>query len=94
MSWKKIKPDELAESLGVNSSEVREKQKLIKLIIDARKRNKLSQVELAEKIGVTQSRIAQIESGIGTSRVSFDVLLNILTELGYDYRIVSKRSVA
>lgn len=94
MSWKKIKPDELAESLGVNSSEVREKQKLIKLIIDARKRKKLSQVELAEKIGVTQSRIAQIESGIGTSRVSFDVLLNILTELGYDYRIVSKRSVA
>ena len=94
MSWKKIKPDELAESLGVNSSEVREKQKLIKLIIEARKKNKLSQVELAKKVGVTQSRIAQIESGIGTSRVSFDVLLNILTELGYDYRIVSKRSVA
>ena len=94
MSWKKIKPDELAESLGVNSSEAREKQKLIKLIIEARKKNKLSQVELAKKVGVTQSRIAQIESGIGTSRVSFDVLLNILTELGYDYRIVSKRSVA
>ena len=92
MAWKKVKPEELAESLGVNASEVREKQKLIKLILDARKKLKLSQAALAKKVGVTQSRIAQIESGVGTSRISFDVLLNILTALGYDYHIVSKRS--
>ena len=94
MAWKKMKPEELAESLGVSAAEVREKQKLIKLIIEARKKRKLSQAELAKKVGVTQGRIAQIESGVGTSRISFDVLLNISTELGYDYHIVSKRCVA
>ena len=92
MAWKKVRPEKLAESLGVNASEVREKQKLIKLIVDARKKHKLSQVALAKKVGVTQSRIAQIESRVGTSRISFDILLNILTELGYDYQIVSKLS--
>ena len=92
MAWKKVKPEDLAEFLGVNAAEVREKQKLIKLIVDARKRAKLSQVALAKMVGVTQGRIAQIESGIGTGRVSFDVLLNILTVLGFDYHIVSKRS--
>ena len=92
MAWKKVRPEKLAESLGVNASEVREKQKLIKLIVDARKKHKLAQVALAKKVGVTQSRIAQIESRVGTSRISFDILLNILTELGYDYQIVSKLS--
>ena len=94
MGWKSVKPEELAKSLGVNASEVREKQKLIKLIVEARKQHKLSQAALAKKVGVTQGRIAQIESGVGTSRVTFDVLLNILSALGYDYRIVSKRGVA
>jgi hypothetical protein len=41
---------------------------------------------------VTQGRIAQIESGVGTCRVRFDVLLNIVTTLGYDYQIVPRRS--
>lgn len=91
MAWKKVKPEDLAESLGVNSSEVREKQKLVKLIVEVRKKRRLSQVALAKKLGVSQGRIAQIESGVGTSRVSFDVMLNILTTLGYEYRIVSKR---
>ena len=58
MAWKKVRPEKLAESLGVNASEVREKQKLIKLIVDARKKHKLSQVALAKKVGVTQSRVA------------------------------------
>ena len=92
MAWKKVKSKDLAASLGVNASEVREKQKIIKRIVLARKKHGLSQLALAKRMGVTQSRIAQIESGVGTSRVSFDVLLNILTELGYDYEIVSKRS--
>ena len=36
-----------------------------------------------KKLGVSQGRIAQIEAGIGTAQVSFDVLLNVLGELGY-----------
>ncbi len=92
MAWKEMNIDELAKSLGVNASEVREKQKLIQLIVKIRKEQKMSQVALAKKAGVTQSRIAQIESGIGTSKVTFDILLNILTILGYDFKILPKRA--
>ena len=91
MPWKNINIEELAESLGVNASEVREKQKLIGQIVKARKIAGLSQVALAKKVGVSQSRIAQIESGIGTSKITFDVLLNILAILGYDFSIVPKK---
>jgi len=41
---------------------------------------------------VSQARIAQIESGIGTAKISFDVLFNILVALGYDYRVVTRKA--
>lgn len=91
MTWKEIDIEELASSLGVNHRAVIEKQHLIKLIIKTRKSKRLSQQSLAKKIGVTQGRIAQIESGIGTSNVTFDVLLNILRILGYDFKIIPKK---
>ena len=92
MAWKEMSSDELAQSLGLNPAEVREKQHLIGLIIKARKERKLTQASVAKTVGVTQGRIAQIESGIGTSRVTFDVLLNILEILGYSYRITAKKA--
>ena len=91
MAWKEMSMETLAKSLGANLAEVREKQRLIDLIIKARKTQRLSQTALASRIGVTQSRIAQIESGVGTSKVSFDILLNILVELGYEFRVVAKK---
>jgi transcriptional regulator with XRE-family HTH domain len=91
MAWKETNFEEIARSLGVSPSEIREKQKLIQLIVETRKKKSLFQVSLAKKLGVSQSRIAQIESGIGTSKISFDVLLNILGELGYEFKIVSKK---
>ena len=45
MAWKEMNIDELAESLGVSIAEVREKQKLIHLIVKTRKSLKMSQVE-------------------------------------------------
>jgi predicted transcriptional regulator len=92
MPWKELDIDSFAKKLGINASEAREKQKIIQLIVKTRKELDISQAGLAEKIGVSQSRIAQIESGIGTSKISFDVLLNVLTQLGYDYKIVSKKA--
>jgi bacteriocin-like protein len=92
MAFKEMNTDELANILGVNASEVREKQKLIELIVKTRKESKISQATLAKKAGVTQSRIAQIESGVGTSKVTFDVLFNILRLLGYDFRIMTKKA--
>jgi transcriptional regulator with XRE-family HTH domain len=92
MPWKEVTLRELAKSVGANVSEVREKQRLIELIVRTRKARELSQTALAKKIGVSQARIAQIESGIGTAKVSFDVLFNILVALGYDYRVVTTKA--
>ena len=92
MAWKEVSIEDLADSLGVDVGEVREKQRLIQLIVKTRKERGLSQAKLAEKIGVTQGRIAQIESGVGTSRITFDVLLDILGTLGYDYKIVTRKA--
>ncbi len=90
MAWKEMTVEEVAKSLGVNVVEVREKQRLMNQIVSARKKKGFSQAHLAKRMGVTQSRIAQIESGIGTAKVTFDVLLSILTELGFEYKVVTK----
>ena len=92
MAWKEISIEELAKSLGANVTEVREKQRLVGLIVKARKANKLSQATLAKKLGISQARIAQIESGVGTAKVTFDVLFNMLVALGFDYRVVTKKA--
>ncbi len=92
MAWKEMSVAETARSLGVSIGEVREKQHLIELIIKERKTKKLSQQALAKKIGVTQGRIAQIESGVGTAKITFDVLLNILSALGYGFKIVPRKA--
>lgn len=92
MAWKEMTTEELAQSLGVNAKEVQEKQKLMQLIVKVRRAKGLSQAALAKKVGVSQSRIAQIESGVGTAKVTFDVLLNILAVLGYDFKIVPRKA--
>jgi DNA-binding XRE family transcriptional regulator len=92
MAWKEMSTEELARSLGLNAKEVQEKQKLMQLIVKTRKSKGLSQAALAKKVGVSQSRIAQIESGVGTSKVTFDVLLSVLSVLGYGFTIVPKKA--
>lgn len=92
MPWKTKTIEDLALSLGLNSVEVREKQQLMEKIQTIRKKQGLSQSALAKEVGVSQSRIAQIESGVGTSKVTFDILLNILNILGYDYKIVPQKA--
>jgi transcriptional regulator with XRE-family HTH domain len=92
MAWKEVSIEELAKSLGANITEIREKQRLVGLIVKTRKAKKLSQAALAKKLGISQARIAQIESGVGTAKVTFDVLFNMLVALGYDYRVVTKKA--
>lgn len=92
MAWKEMSVEELAKSLGANVTEIREKQKLIAMITKIRKAKKLSQTALAKKLDISQARVAQIESGIGTSQVTFDILFNILVALGYDYRVLTTRA--
>jgi transcriptional regulator with XRE-family HTH domain len=92
MAWKEVSIEELAKSLGANVTEIREKQRLVGLIVKTRKAKKLSQAALAKKLGISQARIAQIESGVGTAKVTFDVLFKMLVALGYDYRVVTKKA--
>jgi predicted XRE-type DNA-binding protein len=92
MAWKEISVEELAKSLGANVTEIREKQRLVALIVKTRKAKKLSQAALAKKLEISQARIAQIESGVGTAKVTFDVLFNMLVALGFDYRVVTKKA--
>ncbi len=83
--------DELALSMGVDPQEAREKHRLIELIKKTRKEKNFSQADLARKIGVTQGRIAQIESRIGISKVTFEILFGLLRELGYELKILTKK---
>jgi predicted XRE-type DNA-binding protein len=92
MAWKEISIEKLAKSLGANVAEIREKQRLVGLIVKARKAKKLSQAALAKKLGISQARVAQIESGVGTAKVTFDVLFNMLVALGFDYRVVTRKA--
>lgn len=91
MAFKEVSVEALAKELGLDPFEVREKHRLIEVIKKARRDQKISQADLGKRVGVTQGRIAQIESGLGTSRVTFEVLLFVLRELGYEYRIVARR---
>ncbi len=92
MAWKEVSVEELAKALGANVTEIREKQRLVGLIVKTRKEKKLSQTVLARKLGISQARVAQIESGVGTAKVTFDVLFNMLVALGFDYRVVTKKA--
>ena len=91
MPWKEMTIDELDASMGIDVQEAREKFRLINLIKKARKDGAISQATLAKKVGVTQGRIAQIESQIGVSKVTFDVLFGILRELGFELKVVAKK---
>lgn len=92
MPWKTVTAAEIAASFGLDIREIKEKQRLMLLIAKERKARGMSQAALAKKIGVTQGRIAQIESGISTSRTSFDILLGTLAKLGYQFKIVTKKA--
>ena len=92
MAWKELSIEGLAKSLGANIAEVREKQRLVKLIVKTRKAKNLSQAVLAKKLKISQARVAQIESGVGTAKVTFDVLFNMLVALGLDYKVVTRKA--
>lgn len=92
MPWKEIPTEKLAEQLGVNYAEIKAKQELVRKIKAAREKAKLTQEELANMVGKSQSWIAKVESGVGTKNVSFDVLFQLLSALGYDFKITTRKA--
>ena len=80
--------------MGVDICEIDQKLKLREMIIGLRAKHRLTQAELAERVGVSRSRIAQIESGVKLHKMSFDILLRVLQGFGYCYEIRAKRLAA
>jgi len=94
MPWKKLNVSALADDLGVDINEIDQKLKLREMIVKVRVAKGLSQDELASLVGVSRSRIAQIEAGIKLHKMSFDILLRVLNALGYRYTITAKKLAA
>lgn len=72
-----------SEFLGLSVDEarlLRMRLGLVGAVRTARERSRLSQVELAERMGSSQSRVAKIESG--DASVSFDLMLRALIAAG------------
>lgn len=87
MPWEKVSIEQWAEELGVNINELRQKEQLIAKIVQSRKRLGLTQGQLAEMVGVSQPRIAQIENRTKIGKISFD----ILGVLGHDFKITTRK---
>lgn len=67
------------------------KNKIIASIVKARKKQSISQKELAEILGTTQSVISRIENG--TSRhITLDYLMRVVSVLGISPNITLKKA--
>ena len=91
MPWKKLDTEEFAKELGVDFETIKTKQALIDKIKKARKKHDMTQQDLADMMGKSQSWVAKVESGIGTRNVSFELLFQILAVLGYKYKITTRK---
>jgi transcriptional regulator with XRE-family HTH domain len=90
MAWKKVNLKRWADEARVDINEIDQKLKLREIILRVRTKRKLTQADVAKIVGVSRSRIAQIEAGVRLQKTSFDVLLRILQGLGYRYSISTK----
>ncbi len=91
MPWLSMSLDEFTASLGLDPYEKAQKHSLINQIITLRKQRRLSQAQLAKKVGVSQAQIAKIESRLNTYNVSFEALFKIFAALGYICKITTKK---
>ncbi len=67
------------------------KNKIIMSIVKARKKQSISQKQLAEKLGTTQSVISRIENG--TSRhMTLDYLMRVVSVLGIAPNITLRKA--
>ena len=90
---KKVPPGEswdvIRERLNITSEQEAEIQlevDIINAIIEARKKNKLTQTELAEKTGLKQSVIARFEKNKNSPRI--DTTIKMLLPMGYTLRVM------
>ncbi|MCL2313349.1 MAG: helix-turn-helix domain-containing protein [Firmicutes bacterium] len=90
---KKVAPskswDEIRKQLNISpeqEAEIQFELDIIQATIEARKNNKLTQTELAEKTGLKQSVIARFEKSRNSPRI--DTTIRMLLPMGYTLRVV------
>ena len=93
MSNKKVPPSEnwedIRKQLNITpeqEAEIQLELDIINATIEARKKNKLTQTELAEKTGLKQSVIARFEKNKNSPRI--DTTIRMLLPMGYTLRVV------
>ena len=91
MPWQKVDLKTWATELGIDLHELRQKNQLIDQITTARKELGMTQMQLAKRAGVSQPRIAQIETRANIATIKFDALFKILTALGYEFNINTQK---
>lgn len=69
---------------------LREKHRLLQVVIAMRKRARLTQAQLGRMADISQSRMAQIEAGIAKGPVSFDLIFLLLEVLGQDIHVITR----
>ena len=94
MAWRKVDLRKWADEMEVDLVEITQKLKLRDIIVKTRNKMGVTQEELAQTVGLSRSRIAQIEAGIKIHKTSFDVLLRVLQGLGYNYKITPVKLAA
>ncbi|HAX97264.1 MAG TPA: hypothetical protein DCY35_12220 [Prolixibacteraceae bacterium] len=67
------------------------KYDIIRLLVDYRKNNKLSQADFAEKIGVKQQAISRFEKGDVDPRLSF--ISKIIAGMNYEVKFLDRDNI-
>ena len=78
--WKTGSVQELLGLSDEDMAVIELKLQLSKAVVERRRKEELSQAELAKRMGSSQSRIAKLEAGDPT--VSIDLLVRALVQLG------------
>ena len=93
MDNKKVPPSEkwedIRKQLNITpeqEAEIQLELDIINATIEARKKNKLTQTQLAEKTGLKQSVIARFEKNKNSPRI--DTTIKMLLPMGYTLRVV------
>ena len=76
---------------GYDSWLITTKNKIIASIVKARKKESLSQKELADRLGTSQSVISRIENGM-TKSITLDYLTKVANALGISTKISLKKT--
>ena len=88
--------EDFAKGMGLSEVDIaliREKRKLIEKLKAKRIKVKLSQADVAKKIGSKQPAIARMESGL-VSQVSMDFLVKTAIALGVSVNVKPRKLVA